>query len=211
VANHFAILHSRGADFPLVGYHGWQDPPRDEPRAPIFPSLFPRTTRSRVYRPRWMVLPLFASYRGTAKVLVVTTVRRMARSGGGIFSYQDSNATCGFEWREPGQKAIACAMACRSAGQKSLFHGRGPFRADRKAGSSSRLWKTTTWPSALAHGPQPDSACTNLLPRICGIVFNKIVRVILWLPFVDTQCGFKAFRRENCGSFLNSSGLNARI
>jgi len=21
----------------------------------------------------------------------------------------------------------------------------------------------------------------------------------LWLPFVDTQCGFKAFRRERCG------------
>ncbi|PYT50389.1 MAG: glycosyl transferase [Acidobacteria bacterium] len=35
--------------------------------------------------------------------------------------------------------------------------------------------------------------------EFAGIVFNKIVRVILWLPFVDTQCGFKAFRRENCG------------
>jgi dolichyl-phosphate beta-glucosyltransferase len=31
-----------------------------------------------------------------------------------------------------------------------------------------------------------------------GIIFNKIVRIILWLPFVDTQCGFKAFRRESC-------------
>jgi len=35
--------------------------------------------------------------------------------------------------------------------------------------------------------------------EFAGIMFNKIVRVILWLPFVDTQCGFKAFRRENCG------------
>ncbi len=34
--------------------------------------------------------------------------------------------------------------------------------------------------------------------EFAGIIFNKIVRVILWLPFVDTQCGFKAFRRENC-------------
>jgi dolichyl-phosphate beta-glucosyltransferase len=34
--------------------------------------------------------------------------------------------------------------------------------------------------------------------EFAGIVFNKIVRVILWLPFVDTQCGFKAFRRESC-------------
>ena len=35
--------------------------------------------------------------------------------------------------------------------------------------------------------------------EFAGIVFNKIVRCILWLPFVDTQCGFKAFRRERCG------------
>ena len=34
--------------------------------------------------------------------------------------------------------------------------------------------------------------------EFAGIVFNKIVRVVLWLPFVDTQCGFKAFRRERC-------------
>lgn len=32
-----------------------------------------------------------------------------------------------------------------------------------------------------------------------GIIFNKLVRIILRLPFVDTQCGFKAFRRERCG------------
>ena len=34
--------------------------------------------------------------------------------------------------------------------------------------------------------------------EIAGIIFNRIVRVILRLPFVDTQCGFKAFRRERC-------------
>lgn len=32
--------------------------------------------------------------------------------------------------------------------------------------------------------------------EIAGIVFNTIVRVILGLNFEDTQCGFKAFRRE---------------
>ena len=31
-----------------------------------------------------------------------------------------------------------------------------------------------------------------------GMIFNLIVRAILRLPFVDTQCGFKAFRREPC-------------
>ncbi len=35
--------------------------------------------------------------------------------------------------------------------------------------------------------------------EFAGIIFNKIVRIILRLPFVDTQCGFKAFRRERCG------------
>jgi len=36
------------------------------------------------------------------------------------------------------------------------------------------------------------------LREFAGIIFNKIVRIILRLPFVDTQCGFKAFRRERC-------------
>jgi dolichyl-phosphate beta-glucosyltransferase len=31
-----------------------------------------------------------------------------------------------------------------------------------------------------------------------GMIFNFIVRAVLRLPFVDTQCGFKAFRREPC-------------
>lgn len=34
--------------------------------------------------------------------------------------------------------------------------------------------------------------------EFAGIIFNKIVRIVLRLPFVDTQCGFKAFRRERC-------------
>jgi hypothetical protein len=38
----------------------------------------------------------------------------------------------------------------------------------------------------------------SLFREFAGIVFNKIVRLILWLPFVDTQSGFKAFRREEC-------------
>ena len=34
--------------------------------------------------------------------------------------------------------------------------------------------------------------------EFAGIVFNRIVRFTLRLPFVDTQCGFKGFRRERC-------------
>ena len=38
----------------------------------------------------------------------------------------------------------------------------------------------------------------SLFREFAGIVFNKIVRLILRLPFVDTQCGFKAFQRGRC-------------
>ncbi|HEY2353255.1 MAG TPA: dolichyl-phosphate beta-glucosyltransferase [Candidatus Acidoferrum sp.] len=38
----------------------------------------------------------------------------------------------------------------------------------------------------------------SVFREFAGIIFNKIVRIILRLPFVDTQCGFKAFRRERC-------------
>ncbi len=38
----------------------------------------------------------------------------------------------------------------------------------------------------------------SLFRENAGIVFNLIVRAILRLPFVDTQCGFKAFRRGPC-------------
>jgi dolichyl-phosphate beta-glucosyltransferase len=38
----------------------------------------------------------------------------------------------------------------------------------------------------------------SVFREFAGIIFNFIVRTILRLPFVDTQCGFKAFRREPC-------------
>src|SRR3984893_7204023 len=38
----------------------------------------------------------------------------------------------------------------------------------------------------------------SIFRETAGIGFNKIVRMVLRLPFVDTQCGFKAFRRERC-------------
>jgi glycosyltransferase involved in cell wall biosynthesis len=38
----------------------------------------------------------------------------------------------------------------------------------------------------------------SVVREFAGVVFNRIVRIILRLPFVDTQCGFKAFRREKC-------------
>jgi glycosyltransferase involved in cell wall biosynthesis len=37
----------------------------------------------------------------------------------------------------------------------------------------------------------------SVFREYAGMLFNLIVRVVLRLPFVDTQCGFKAFRRES--------------
>jgi dolichyl-phosphate beta-glucosyltransferase len=45
------------------------------------------------------------------------------------------------------------------------------------------------------------------LREFAGIIFNKLVRIILWLPFVDTQCGFKAFRRERCAIVFNQQTI----
>lgn len=36
------------------------------------------------------------------------------------------------------------------------------------------------------------------LRESAGIIFNFLVRMMTGLPFADTQCGFKAFRREPC-------------
>ncbi len=42
------------------------------------------------------------------------------------------------------------------------------------------------------------SARQSRFREFAGIVFNTVVRLCLRLPFVDTQCGFKAFKRERC-------------
>ncbi len=40
------------------------------------------------------------------------------------------------------------------------------------------------------------SAHQSRFREVAGILFNKIVQAVLWIPFVDTQCGFKAFRMD---------------
>jgi glycosyltransferase involved in cell wall biosynthesis len=48
----------------------------------------------------------------------------------------------------------------------------------------------------------------SLFREFAGIVFNAIVRLMLRLPFVDTQCGFKAFRREPCHIIFEQQSID---
>ena len=41
-----------------------------------------------------------------------------------------------------------------------------------------------------------------------GIVFNLVMRLITGLPFADTQCGFKIFRREAAGRIFQLQRLD---
>jgi glycosyltransferase involved in cell wall biosynthesis len=48
----------------------------------------------------------------------------------------------------------------------------------------------------------------SLFREFAGIVFNAIVRLTLRLPFVDTQCGFKAFRRVPCHIIFEQQSID---
>lgn len=43
--------------------------------------------------------------------------------------------------------------------------------------------------------------------RLAGRVFRNLVYVVLGLPFLDTQCGFKAFRREAALAVFNKQRI----
>jgi dolichyl-phosphate beta-glucosyltransferase len=47
-----------------------------------------------------------------------------------------------------------------------------------------------------------------LMRKIAGIVFNNLVRLVLGLPFRDTQCGLKAFVRKSCRVIFLQQRIN---
>ena len=49
----------------------------------------------------------------------------------------------------------------------------------------------------------------NLLRQTMGRMFNRVLRVLSLLPFRDTQCGFKAFRREAARQIFALQSLDA--
>jgi glycosyltransferase involved in cell wall biosynthesis len=67
---------------------------------------------------------------------------------------------------------------------------------------------------ALAGAPvaigtrDPDAATGRLARRVASRVFNRAMRVLLGLPFHDTQCGLKGFRREAARAVFGRARLD---
>jgi len=96
-----------------------------------------------------------------------------------------------------------------AAGTHRAFHGRQTFpRRIEEAGKliDCRWRRNDVAIGSRANGPQFDHRARVALPRISRESFlNKIVRSILWLPFVDTQCGFKGVPARTLRNHFSSS------
>ena len=44
--------------------------------------------------------------------------------------------------------------------------------------------------------------------RVTGFVFRYLVRILLGLPFLDTQCGFEGFHREKSLSVVRQQRID---
>jgi dolichyl-phosphate beta-glucosyltransferase len=68
--------------------------------------------------------------------------------------------------------------------------------------------------AALADAPvaigsrEPDAAGGSLARRLASGQFNRAVRALLGLPFGDTQCGLKGFRREAARELFGRARLD---
>ena len=67
---------------------------------------------------------------------------------------------------------------------------------------------------ALADAPvaigtrDPDAAAGSVTRRVASQVFNRAIRVLLGLPFRDTQCGLKGFRRDAAQAVFSRARLD---
>jgi dolichyl-phosphate beta-glucosyltransferase len=67
---------------------------------------------------------------------------------------------------------------------------------------------------ALADAPvaigrrDPDDAAGSVIRRVASLVFNLAMRVLLGLPFRDTQCGLKGFRRDAARAVFSRARLD---
>jgi dolichyl-phosphate beta-glucosyltransferase len=54
----------------------------------------------------------------------------------------------------------------------------------------------------------PDAATAGVPRRVASLVFNLAMRVLLGLPFRDTQCGLKGFRRDAAQAVFSRARLD---
>ena len=63
--------------------------------------------------------------------------------------------------------------------------------------------------AAVAIGSRPAGwASGPLVRRLASRLFNRVIRVLVGLPFADTQCGVKGFRREAAGVLFGRARLD---
>jgi dolichyl-phosphate beta-glucosyltransferase len=60
----------------------------------------------------------------------------------------------------------------------------------------------------VAIGRRGEEAATPLVRRVASRVFNQALRLVSDLPFADTQCGLKGFRRQAARELFSRSRLN---
>ena len=101
---------------------------------------------------------------------------------------------------ETGEKDSACATACWRRAGKSRFSPMRIFpRRSRKPTNCSQPCGTADIDAAIGSRAVDRSLIEvhqSVIREQAGIFFNRMVRWIMGIEFSDTQCGFKAFRRE---------------
>lgn len=92
--------------------------------------------------------------------------------------------------------------------RQGMLEARGEIALFTDADLSAPIEETDKLLAALRDGAYDGAIGSRALDRrlievhqsrfreIAGIIFNRIVRWVIGLPFEDTQCGFKAFRLE---------------
>jgi glycosyltransferase involved in cell wall biosynthesis len=78
----------------------------------------------------------------------------------------------------------------------------GPAQVDRIVEALGRA------PVAIGARLDPETAASPALRRLASRVFNRAMRLLLGLPFHDTQCGLKGFRRDAAAAVFGRARLD---
>lgn len=78
----------------------------------------------------------------------------------------------------------------------------GPAQLERVVAALARA------PVAIGARLGPDADPGSPLRRLASRVFNRVMRLLLGLPFSDTQCGLKGFRRDAAEAVFGRARVN---